>query len=211
MWLLFHTYRYSTLLQYASVQDLNKLEEEFLQYQLMNDSDIPFQIWQEALVKEDKDDDVRKYRMDVIWSFLNTIKNPDGKLIFERLAKVALLVLTIPHSNAQEERVFSLVTKNKTKFRPNLKLDGTLASILTIKLANAQPCHKFEPPQEVIESAKTATMIYNQAHSSKSKTVYVYTLIVLILLKFVYFSPLLYYFLRFVSISHTLTLKSHSF
>ena len=110
--------------------------------------------------------------MDVIWGFLNTVKNIDGKLTFERLAKVALLVLTIPHSNAEEEQVFSLVTKNKTKFRPNLKLDGTLASILTIKLANPQPCYKFEPPQEVIESAKKATVTYNRAHCSKSITPY---------------------------------------
>ena len=65
---------------------------------------------------------------------LNRVKNVDGYLTFERLAKVALLVLTIPHSKAQEERFFSLVTKNKIKFRPSLKLNGTLASILTIKL-----------------------------------------------------------------------------
>ena len=149
---------------------MNKLEEEFLQYQTMCDSDIPIKIWEEALVKEEKDDDNNsKYRMDVIWGYLNSVKNVDRKLTFERLAKVALLVLTIPHSNAEEERVFSLVTKNKTKFRPNLKLDGTLASILTIKLANPQLCYKFEPPQEVIESAKKATVTYNRAHSSKSK------------------------------------------
>ena len=39
----------------------------------------------------------------------------DGKLSCERLGKVALLVL-IPHSNAQEEWVFSLVTTNKMNF-----------------------------------------------------------------------------------------------
>ena len=83
------------------------------------------------------------------------------------LATVALLVLTLPHSNAEEECVFSLVTKNKTKFRPSLKLDGTLSSIITLKLANSEPCHKYELPNEVLKSAKKATMTYNQAHSSK--------------------------------------------
>ena len=92
--------RYLACLKYTSPQDMNKLEE-FLHYQTMNDSDIPTKIWEEALVKEDKDKDSRKYRMDVIWAYLNTLKNIDGKFIFERLAKVALLVLTIPHSNAQ--------------------------------------------------------------------------------------------------------------
>ena len=80
--------------------------------------------------------------------------------------RIALLVLTLPHSNAEEEQVFSLVTKNK--FRPNLKLDGTLSSILTIKLANTAPCQDYEPPKEVLESARKATMAYNRAHSSRT-------------------------------------------
>ena len=61
--------------------------------------------------------------------------NPDGVLRFRWLANVSKLVLILPHSNASEERVFSMITKNKTSFRPNLKLDGTLASIITVKLA----------------------------------------------------------------------------
>ena len=136
---------------------------------MMKDTEIPEHM-KVALVVEDKEkgtEENRKYRMDVIWSFLRTLKNIDGKLIFERLSKVALLVLTLPHSNASEERVFSLINKNKTKFRPSLKLDGTLASIIMIKLANIQPCYKYEPPEQIIDSAKKATMIYNQAHSSK--------------------------------------------
>ena len=48
------------------------------------------------------------------------MRDPNGALKFQRLATVALLVLTLPHSNAEEERVFSLVTKNKTKFRPSI-------------------------------------------------------------------------------------------
>jgi len=76
----------------------------------------------------------------------------DGKFLFKKLAKIALLVLTLPHSNAQEERVFSMVTKNKIKFRPSLRLDGTLSSILTIKLANEKSCYAFEPPQEVLDT-----------------------------------------------------------
>jgi hypothetical protein len=43
----------------------------------------------------------------------------DGSPIFPILAdsEVAQLVLTIPHSNAAEERVISVVRKNKTPFR----------------------------------------------------------------------------------------------
>ena len=108
-------FRYSACLQYSSTQDLNLLEEEFLHYQAMRDSEIPQKVWDEALVKEDKDQDIRKYRMDVIWSFLSQMKEVDRRVILGRLARVALLVFLIPHSNAEEERVFSLVTMNKTK------------------------------------------------------------------------------------------------
>ena len=66
-----------------------------------------------------------------------------------------------------EERVFSMINKNKTKFRPNLVVDGTLSSLITVKLANEDNCSKYEPPKEVLESAKKATMEYNRAHSKK--------------------------------------------
>ena len=62
-----------------------------------------------------------------------------------------------------------MINKNKTKFRPSLKLDGTLCSILTVKLANLESlkkCHKFEPTTSVLKTAKRATMEYNQSHSS---------------------------------------------
>ena len=39
---------------------------------------------------------------------------PDGRKRFPILSKVALLVLTIPHSNAGEERVSSMIKKNLT-------------------------------------------------------------------------------------------------
>jgi len=77
-------------------------------------------------------------------------------------------VLTLPHSNAEEERVFSMVIKNKTSFRPNLGMAGTLQSILTIKLGNSEQCTKYEPSKEVLATAKKATKEYNRTHCSAS-------------------------------------------
>ena len=51
----------------------------------------------------------------------------NGYLKLGKLAIIALLVLTLPHSNAEEERVFSMINKNKTQ-RPSLKLDGSLSN-----------------------------------------------------------------------------------
>ena len=50
----------------------------------------------------------------------------DGRDRFGRLSRIAKLILVIPHSNASEERVFSVVKKNKTPFR--LSLDYTSLS-----------------------------------------------------------------------------------
>ena len=46
--------------------------------------------------------------MDIIWDYLTER--------FSLLSSVALCVLTIPHSNANEEHVFSIIKKNKTIF-----------------------------------------------------------------------------------------------
>jgi hypothetical protein len=142
------------------------LSEEFTNYQLLEETDIREEVWTSALIVHNKDEESRHYRMDCVWDELSKIKNPDGTSQFRRLSKVAHIVLVIPHSNAQEERVFSMVTKNKTCFRPNLKLDGTLSSILQVKLANSEPCFKYEPESTVLKSAKSATTLYNRAHSS---------------------------------------------
>ena len=88
-------------------------------------------------------------------------------LRFPRLTNVGKVVLTIPHSNAEEERLFSMVRKNKTAFRPNLDPAGTLSSILSIKLAAKEPAHCFEPSSEVLKNAKAATWEFNKAHSRK--------------------------------------------
>jgi len=133
-------------------------------YQLMEDSEIPDNIWDTATVKEENGKCY--YRMDILWHFLAKLKMPDGSCCFGQLAKVAKLVLVIPHSNA-EERVFSMVRKNKTAFHPSLDPRGTLSSLLTIKLATAGPAHKFEPTKKALKAAKSATTSYNKTHVKK--------------------------------------------
>ena len=58
---------------------VNKLSEEFLDYQLIDDTEIPDSVWTEATVKVEKnaDNDVNKkfYRMDVLWGYLRKIKS----------------------------------------------------------------------------------------------------------------------------------------
>ena len=159
----FITCRYSQLLPFSSPMELTRLGEEFVQYQLLKAENIPKEVWDAACVSSNEDDE-KFYRMDVLWQHLSQMKGGDGRFTFLRLAKVAKLVLLIPHSNAAEERVFSIVRKNKTSFRPNLSLETTLPSLLTVKLATEEPCHKIEPPKEVVERAGKVTWEYNKRH-----------------------------------------------
>ena len=143
---------------------MDTLEEEFFVYQAMGEADIPAQICKESKVVEKLDDDgteVTYHRMDMIWGSLQE-KLPN-------LSKVALAVLTIPHSNAGEERVFSMIRKNKTDFRSNLDLRKSLSSIMTIKmnkLANLLPCHRFKPSNSLLTKCKAACREYNRAHAT---------------------------------------------
>ena len=102
-------------------------------------------------------------RMDMIWSSLLRKQNADGSKIFKNLGKIVEAVLVLHHSNASEERVFSMIRKNKTSFRSSLNLEGTLSSIIAVKLASEQS-KSFDPSPELLKKAKHATMLYNEQH-----------------------------------------------
>ena len=94
-------------------------------------------------------------------------KSSGGTARFEDLLMVAQLILSIPHSNAEEERLFSLIKRNKMAFRPSLDPEETLASILITKLAmKGEKLNRMELPDEILKKAKKATWEYNKAHSS---------------------------------------------
>lgn len=63
---------------------------------------------------------------------LLTDENENGNTLFHELSEVMLAVLTIPHSSAHCERVFSTVRKNRTDQRSSLS-DDTLQTLLTLK------------------------------------------------------------------------------
>lgn len=142
---------------------LNELEEQFLQYQSLTENDIPDHVWDSASVSADEPASAdRHYRMDVLWGHLGTM--------FPQLSEIALSVLVIPHSNAVEERVFSMVRKNLNEFISRLEPSGSLNAIMRIKMSlpeNLGACYKWKPSKELLKKCKTATMAYNE-HCSKN-------------------------------------------
>ena len=144
-------------------QCLDALEEEYLLYEAMVDSEIPENVWEESLVKVTES---RTYhRMDMVWSHLKTS--------LPKLSEIALFLLTIPHSNAGEERIFSMVGKNKTKFRSNLDNDKSLNSIMLIKMNKPEsfkPCYQWKFSQDLLKKCKMACKNYNKQHSSAANS-----------------------------------------
>ncbi|XP_073669772.1 uncharacterized protein [Paramisgurnus dabryanus] len=149
---LYFVDRFAELLPYQGPQEHDQLSEEFLEYQLM-DITMP--------------QDPSTFDIEGFWGNMTSVKNRvTGLSRFGRLFKIAKLVLVLPHSNADAERVFSMVGLNKTKTRNSLALDGTLSSIMMVKMASIEPqCFKWEPPTSVIKASKHATNTYNIKHS----------------------------------------------
>ena len=114
-----------------------------------------------------------QYRMDVIWYQLQELSSPAGdNFRFRLLFRVATLVLVTPHSNAGIERVYSLTNKNKPEGsdRNRMDIDGTLASIIGVKLGRPEcenKCYMYEPSEVALEAAKRATKLYNAEHRKK--------------------------------------------
>lgn len=158
--------RYHDLLSDTSVE---VVYDEFLDYQTLMDTDIEAKAWEEAKVIDCEEEGVPTvfhYRVDVLWWHIANLKIPGTNVPrFSHLFKVAEIILVLPHSNAEEERLFSIVRKNKTDSRSSLKLDGTLSSILAMKSRfqeSVVSCYKWQPEEEVLKKAKKATLNYNK-------------------------------------------------
>ena len=109
------------------------------------------------------------YRMDIIWS--------DIKKSLLKLANIALFLLTIPHSNAEEERIFSIIGKNKTKFRSNLDNETSLNSIMLIKINKPESfksCYQWKFSKEQLKSCKAACKEYIISIHYSFETCYVH-------------------------------------
>ena len=153
-------HKYPNLLPLEELSEFDSLTEEFNEYQLLCDSDIPDHVMESC--KNDRGE----LKLVSLWSFIGQMKDcAENALPFPRLWKVVRLILTISHSNAEEERVFSIVRKNKTCFQPRLDPEETLASIVTVKLVmKSESVETFNIPQKVLIAANSVTYKYKLSH-----------------------------------------------
>ena len=91
-----YCHRFPTLLPYGSPHDLSQLQEEYMDYQLMESDEISGDVWKAALLKDNSEEEVQYHRMDMIWASLASMISPDGRPRFSMLGNVAKLVLVLP-------------------------------------------------------------------------------------------------------------------
>ena len=126
----------------------SEMEQEFVQLVMIDLNVFPPSVLEQATIKVDKEDDSQKvYRIDVLWWYLHELRIPGTSISrFKHLFKLAKLLLTVVHSNAVEESLFSRVRRNVTAYRSSLSLDGSLSSIITFQMnREGEKCFKYCP------------------------------------------------------------------
>ena len=129
---------------------IGAVTDQFALYQATDISDClqekEKQVGPDEEEAEEKDTGKTDLRLDQIWHSIGQLQ--DGT--FSDLSLVMRGVLTIPHSSAHCERVFSCVRKNKTEQRASMK-DETLDSLLVVKGSK-------KTPVEAVKSLNTSQL-----------------------------------------------------
>ncbi|KAK4324650.1 hypothetical protein Pmani_004732 [Petrolisthes manimaculis] len=92
-----------------------------------------------------------------LWAEIASYRDASGENTFCDLSDLALTILSLPHSNANVERVFSHMNIVKSKLRTRLNLKS-LNAILTIRYGlrrHGSSCHTYKLPQEVLKKIGT--------------------------------------------------------
>ena len=97
--------------------------------------------------------------MDMVWGYL--------RQRFSLLNEIALAILVIPHSNAADERVFSMIRKNKTEIRSRSDLSNLLNSVMRVMMSlpeQIQPCYHSKSDKELLKKCQSEWCSFKQRH-----------------------------------------------
>lgn len=107
--------------------------------------------------------------IDVFWDQLLKYRTEAGLLIFDNLAMFVLNILSLPHSNAGSERIFSKVNLIKTKVRNRLitkTINGTLLASEYVNKSSSENCLTFKPTKSML--TKMTKSMYSSLSSENS-------------------------------------------
>lgn len=87
---------------------------------------------------------------EIFWNKVISMKNSHSEQMFPNLSKVIKAIMSLPHSSACAERIFSQLALLKTKIRNRLLTDTCEAILLCKGMMGASPCYSWEPSQHLI-------------------------------------------------------------
>ena len=91
------------------------------------------------------------------WLYVKSLTSPMGETRYEELANLALCLLSIPTSNADSERVFSLVRRIKTDFRSSLSTQS-VSSLISCHFNNLGHCCEMTSfDEDLLKQVKSCT------------------------------------------------------
>ncbi len=110
------------------------------------------------------DSDGNAYDAVSFWLHVKSMKTVLGDMKYQHLSTLALNLLAIPASNADCERVFSLVRRIKTDFRASL-LPETISSLIGVHFNSPfQCCSQTDFPTSFLDKAKSCTREMNASY-----------------------------------------------
>lgn len=136
-------------IELASSDSLECLAEEFTDF-VLSPSDLP------ALMYYKDCDGAEKPRPGPFWWEVGKLKTLTGEDRFPCLAKLMAGLLSIPCSNADSERGFSILRKIQTDQRSNLD-QSTLVSLMSLKFNCDLCCHEVKIDDQLLQNCKKAT------------------------------------------------------
>ncbi len=136
-------------IELASSCSLDCLAEEFTDF-VLSPSDLPPLMYYKDCNGTDKP------RPGPFWWEVGKMKTLLGESRFPKLAKLMAGLLSIPCSNADSERGFSILRKIHTDQRSNLD-QSTLISLMSIKYNCDDCCHEAKLDDQLLTNCKKAT------------------------------------------------------
>lgn len=108
----------------------------------------------DSKIKAATNEDMEKY-----WQRIITTVNPaDGNLLYPQLSKFITSLLSLPHSSAAVERIFSAINIIKTKQRNQLSTETIEGLLYTKQLLGSADCFDFEVNSSIIKKMNTKAM-----------------------------------------------------
>ena len=131
---------------------LDQLQEEFQDFKL-SPGDLP------SIVKYKAADGVLRAKAGLFWSEVNKMTTLDGQPRFNLLHQLMAGLLSIPVSNADSERGFSMLRKIHTDQRANLD-QSTIIALMGMQFNCDDCCCDIKLSPELLSACKKATTLF---------------------------------------------------